>query len=139
MYGRRKYAKFRELIFRIHKIKIQPICWLITLMQIETYTYFLEIFLAWNGHHKLRWTKPNICEKSPIKAKNTSFRMFQNNDAFSLNLFIDIFHNFIEFHYWVSEIYITKRMDFALESPKPPNSIDFWLTIWECMILWCGP
>ena len=74
MYGRRKYAEFRELSLKIHKIKIQPISLLKTQMQIETFTQNSEKFLTRNGHHKLKWTRPNVGGKSPIKPKKTAFR-----------------------------------------------------------------
>ena len=57
VYWRRKYAEFCKLSLKIRKIKIQPMSWLKTQLQIETFTQNSEKFLTWYGHLKLRWIK----------------------------------------------------------------------------------
>ena len=145
MYGRRKYAEFRGLSLKCYEMNIQPISWLKTQIQFETFAkkWKKNSDMNWELHIKMHYAQ-NL-RKCLNEAKKTIFRMFPNSERnlvmhFHKTVYTDIFHNFIRFH-WVSEIYIPKCfycIHFALESSKSPNFTYILLTINNSNLFWTG-
>ena len=81
VYGRRKYAEFCEVSLKIHKIKIQPMNWLKTQIQFETFAKkWKKNELGTAYQDVLLYYAPNL-RKCLNKAKQTTFTTFQNSEG----------------------------------------------------------
>ena len=77
VYGRRKYAEFRELSLKSYEMKIQPVSWLKTQIQFETFAKNYKKIMTWIGNSILSCIMLQIWENAKIRPNTPLLEYFR--------------------------------------------------------------